>query len=222
MIAGALVLAAFAGLSQPAQLHQRESESETLFCSQSVRDESGGSATATIEVDREHSHIGSRISYRNRDFSAEWSVTDNALDANAKLLRFEAFSDLPVGTGFPVDGRFVLDGSTVWRRSFSAPSGYLLDLARMPEPAEGEARCLRTQCLLPRILVRLTDADRIDLFATSRSEIVAETDGRVVARQVVALPDWSGVKDFARTAMVELKQRVARRGCEPKRWVVEY
>lgn len=221
MIASGLVFAALAGLSQPVQSHQREFESETLFCTQYFRDESGGRATATIEVDRDYSNPESSISYRNRDFSAKWSVNGSALDADATLRQFEAFADLPVGTRFPVDGRLVLDGNTVWRRSFSAPSGYLLDPARMPQPAEDEAQCLRTECALPRIVVRLKDGDRVDLFSKNRSEIVAESNGRVLVRQAVALPDWKKVMDFARTAMTQLEQKVVRRECEPKRSLLQ-
>jgi hypothetical protein len=221
MIVSGFLFAALAGLSQPTQSRQVEFESETLFCTQHFRDESGGWAAATIEVDRDYSNLGSSISYRNRDFSAEWWVTSSALDANATLISFEAFADLPVGTNFPVEGRFDLDGNTVWRRSFSAPSGYLFDAARMPEPAEGEARCLRTECFLPRIVVRLKDGDRVDLFAASRSEIVAESNGRVLAKQAVALPDWKKVNDFARTAMTQLEQQVVRRECEPTRSLLQ-
>lgn len=222
MTPSGLVFAALAGLSQPVQSQQREFESETLFCTQYFRDESGGRATATIEVDRDYSNSESSISYRNRDFSAEWSVNGSALDADATLRRFEAFAELPVGTRFPVDGRLVLDGSTVSRRSFPSPTGYLFDSAKKPKPAEGEARCLRTECALPRIAVRLNDGDRVDWLATSRSEIVAERNGRVLARQAVALPDWDKVRRFARTAMTKLEQQVARRECEPTRSVLEY
>lgn len=221
MITSAFVLAAVASFSQPAQNHQREFESETLFCAQYFRDESAGTASATIEVDRDYSNARSSISYRNRDFSAEWSVTGSALDANAKLLRFEAFADLPVGTSFPVDGRFVLDGIAVWRDSFSEPSGYLADGARMPKPAEGKARCLDTICFLPRIVVRLKDIDGVDLFTARQSEILAERDGRILVRQSVALPDWNGVKAFARTAMAELQKQVARRECQPTRSLLQ-
>lgn len=161
-----------------------EEYSETMFCSEELRGPgSRPTIIATLEVDRAHRPLRHSILLLGREYRANWLYPSGRFQPDEPLGGLEISSlALQAGARFPVTATMRFDGRTVWAGETARAKHTVVTLQGASTAWSGQ----------PGISIKVGLGGVPTLFGVGQAEIVVTAaDGTEVARQFLALPDWT-------------------------------